>query len=192
MPVPNLLLAIPWSDRRIALPPPIDLGATIFKTDYYRQWIESGHRTKLEFTDESGRRVTAEAWGVSEDEEGRRRAIIPGAQLRRADGTLEKHTSYDPMCRPSEWTTYAADRQTKLVRVRNRVSGKPGAPFVQYVLFFHADGPPTELKVDEDGAVEREMVVTLDDEEGYSSGRYLEDDERHSDFSALATAHLAA
>jgi hypothetical protein len=124
------------------------------------------------------------------DKAGKRWPMIQSASRYRADGTLELTVQYAPELMPQEWTLYSADGKTPAVKVVNRVNGLPGVPFVEYVTFFHKDGPPVQYYANSHGIIWREVEMNAD---GTSTARSrYQARVPHEDFMALSAPALSS
>jgi hypothetical protein len=145
--LPNLHLKLGWNNQSYDVPPPAMLPDAMRQSREFRDWESVGDARTLAWNAPDGSRYVADCVGRVRDAASNRISpLIPHLSRFRPDGTLEIATNNSVGLAPADWTLFAPDGKTKVLRVTNRLNGLPGTPFIQYVEFYTPDGTAVARK----------------------------------------------
>ena len=120
---PNLHLSFTYKDAALDVPPPAIIPDAFWKTKAARSWADRGDvRRGMKYAAADGTPYEIDLQAVIESRNGKRRPMIAKVRRYRADGTLAVESSFgDPETgRPADWTVYAADGKTPVLRTITR------------------------------------------------------------------------
>ena len=190
--VPALHLTYTYKDGALDVPPPAVVPDGFWKTPLARDWADVGDvRPAMKFVDADDTRYEIDGLGFFE-EDGKRRPMFSGVRRFRGDGTLEVETRVIGMDggKPVDWTAYAADGKTPVLRVLARDRGfeelrdniliPEPTYYVASILTYddagrHAVGDAaTAYNVNYDGTIFIRYAVEFVDGGGWTHGQKLE------------------